>query len=114
MLANTPIALSLLCLGILVIAVNVPLLQGKIKRNPLYGIRTPKAFESDELWFKINRYGAKQMILWSALTAVLGALTFFIPFATPTQLIVWFSLASLLPLLVACIQIFLYSNKLSD
>lgn len=112
MSARIPIALSLLFLGALIIAINVPVLQGKVKRNSVYGIRTPKAFESDELWFKINRYGARQMMLWSAVTVVLGIATFFIPFANPAQLIVWFSLASLLPLLVAYVQIFRYSNKL--
>lgn len=72
--AITNIALALILIGI-----SVPLVLGKISMNSTYGIRFAKSFESDELWFKINRYGGKQLIKWSIPIAVLGLASLVFP-----------------------------------
>ncbi len=64
--------------GLLIIAVCVPLLKGKIKMNRWYGIRLKKSFESEENWYKINRYGAQRMILWSLVIVAVGIAELFI------------------------------------
>lgn len=51
--------------GLLFIAISIPLVLRMIPINGLYGFRIPKAFISAELWYDINAYGGKQMILWS-------------------------------------------------
>lgn len=51
--------------GLLFIAISIPLVLRMIPMNGLYGFRIPKAFISAELWYDINAYGGKQMILWS-------------------------------------------------
>ncbi|RYX84554.1 SdpI family protein [bacterium] len=112
MAPNISIALSFLTIGLLTIALCVPLLQGKIKRNAFYGIRTPKAFESDELWFKINRYGARQMIMWSAAMVGLGVVTLFFPSADKDLLGMIFGLVVVVSLIIPTVQIFRYSKKL--
>jgi len=60
----------------------IPLLLGKIKMNRWYGFRIRKAFESEDLWQRINRYGAKQFIGWSALNLVAGLLALVLPLGT--------------------------------
>ena len=112
MTPNILIARSLFAVGALILAICIPLLQGKIKRNALYGIRTPKAFESDELWFKINRYGARQMMGGAAVMMVLGLLTFALPFRSQALLMAWFGLVNILCVMVPCVQIFRFSNRL--
>jgi uncharacterized membrane protein len=51
------IPLIVIAAGILTALVCRPLIQGKVKPNRLYGIRTPLAFSSEENWYKVNRFG---------------------------------------------------------
>jgi hypothetical protein len=64
---NAKTAITLICLGFILIAVSVPLLLGKIKMNFFYDFRIRKAFESEENWYAINSYGAKALICWSVV-----------------------------------------------
>ena len=48
-------------LGVLFLVIAFPLLRGKIKRNSWYGFRFKKSFASEELWLKINRFGARKL-----------------------------------------------------
>ncbi len=65
-------AITLLAVGILLFLISIPLYLGKVKRNPIYGFRLAKAFESEENWYAINRYGAGAMMIWSVVLAVIG------------------------------------------
>ena len=69
---NAKTAVTLVCLGFILIAVSVPLYLGKIKMNSAYGFRIRKAFESEENWYQINRYGAKALMYWSVIIMVVG------------------------------------------
>lgn len=40
--------------------------------NKIYGIRIPIAFESDENWYMVNRYGGKALLVWSAPVLLIG------------------------------------------
>lgn len=68
-----------IALGLLFIAISVPLMLNKIPPNSLYGIRIPQAFRSDEDWYDINAYGGRQFVLWSLLTVLLGIVMCFLP-----------------------------------
>jgi hypothetical protein len=69
---NAKTAVTLICLGFVLIGVSLPLLLGKIKMNHVYGFRIRKAFESEENWFEINYYGAKALIRWSLVIMAVG------------------------------------------
>jgi hypothetical protein len=69
---NAKTAITLVCLGFVLIGVSIPLLLGKIKMNYVYGFRIRKAFESEENWYEINSYGAKAMIRWSLVIMAIG------------------------------------------
>jgi hypothetical protein len=66
-------------LGLTFIGISIPLVLGKIPMNHAYGIRFAKSFESEELWFRINRYGGKQLIIWSIPIILLGLAVFIFP-----------------------------------
>lgn len=61
------------------IVMSIPLLKGHVKMNKIYGIRVRKAFESEEMWYKVNAYGAKRIIIWQLPLFVVGIVCFFIP-----------------------------------
>jgi hypothetical protein len=74
------IAASNIGAGLVFILISLPLLKGKIPMNYFYGMRIRRAFESDENWYRINRYGARQLILWSIPVILTGVAALFIPF----------------------------------
>ena len=69
---NAKTAVTLVCLGVILIGVSIPLLLGKIRMNHFYGFRIRKAFESEDNWYEINCYGAKALIRWSLVIMAVG------------------------------------------
>lgn len=104
------LGIMLMGVSLLVASVSFPLLQGRIKMNYVYGVRFSRAFESEELWMKINRYGAKCLIIWSAVIFITGVLCIIIPFSSRgvTPIVLAFIPATYL---IPCIQAYLYSRK---
>ncbi|MFA5335459.1 MAG: SdpI family protein [Candidatus Omnitrophota bacterium] len=68
-----------LIMGLLFIALGIPLAKRKIPMNCWYGFRIPKAFKSPELWYEINAYGGRQMVLWSIPILMTAIACFFVP-----------------------------------
>lgn len=63
--------------------ISIPLVKGKIPPNQTHGIRIRQAFESDENWYAINRYGGKAMILWSIPIFLVGVFLLVLSFVAP-------------------------------
>lgn len=108
---NLKLGLTNIFLGLLLIIVCVPLAKRRVKMNRWYGMRLSKAFMSEENWYKINEYGGKQFIVWSALMVLGGVATLLLPqFGVDGALY-----AGLLPavlLLVPLIKLFIYAGKI--
>ena len=109
---NIIVGVALVLGGALIIAVCVPLLKDQIKPNALYGIRLAKSFESDENWYKMNRFGARQMIMGAAAMMVCGLVAFFLPLHNNPILSAVVAFVPLLLLLVPALQIYRYSKTL--
>jgi len=65
-------------LAIVIIVISIPLYLGKVKRNAVYGFRIRKAFESEQNWYLINRYGALLLMIWAVVLAILGIACLFV------------------------------------
>jgi len=52
----------------LMIILAVPLIQGHVPPNGVYGFRIPKLFRSEELWYAANRYAGKELLRAGCLT----------------------------------------------
>ena len=61
-------------LGSLFTILLIPLLLGKVKMNRIYGIPMTESYKSEENWYKLNKYGAKRLIIWSLALIVLGVI----------------------------------------
>jgi len=77
----TNIIVGLSCIGCAAVYVGlaIPLLHDRIKPNMMYGMRIAKALESDDNWYAVNRYGARQFVLWAVPLALFGVVCFFLP-----------------------------------
>jgi len=104
-----------ICFPTLIIFMSIPLYNGKVKMNKVFGVRFKKSFESEELWYKINRYGARQMIIWSIPQILLGITAFFVNFTENgkerTGLVLLFIMAPLMYLLAGLIT-YIYARQL--
>ncbi len=107
---NLLLGLTNIFCALLGIGLAIPLLRGKIPRNPLYGVRFRTSFASDELWYAINRYGARRMLVWSGVLLAIGVLAFFVPMHSDVVVLL-FALAPLL-YLVPCIETYRYAQRL--
>jgi len=65
--------------GVLLAALSVPLIMGKIPPNGLYGFRVKKTMENPDIWYPVNVYGGKWLMA-AGLVLVLAVVgLFFIP-----------------------------------
>lgn len=99
-------------IAVLVFALSVPLLRGKVRMNRWYGVRIPKSFESDANWYALNHYGAQQLMVYSAMVLAVGLVAPFLPLE-PGQAAFWLVLFA--PMILAVfptIQIFRYARRL--
>ena len=73
--------------SVVFILISIPLLKRKIPMNRWYGARFKKSFESEENWYRINAYSAKQVMVWSIPLLIIGMVTFFLPLEGNARLI---------------------------
>ena len=108
---NITLGFANIIIGLIMIVLSIPLKKGLIKMNVFYGVRIPKSFDSEENWYKINKYGANRLILWAFPIIVIGLIAFFIPF-NENEVFLWiFSLAPLI-VLIPTVEIILYARKI--
>ncbi|MFP4381100.1 MAG: SdpI family protein [Candidatus Sumerlaeia bacterium] len=112
---NQIIAIANISVGLIIILASVPLFLGRVGRNRWYGIRTRKALASEENWYRINRYAARRMIIWSVLIILSGPAALLVDFGVQEDprigLIILFAHIPLI-LLIPVIETVIWSRKL--
>lgn len=73
------LALVGVLIALVTIVLSVPLYRGEIAMNHWYGIRVPWAFESEAMWYKVNRIGGKIGIICGAVYGVIMAIVAVFP-----------------------------------
>jgi uncharacterized membrane protein len=100
--------------GLLLAALSVPLILRKISPNPLYGFRVKRTLEDPAVWYPVNAYAAKRLLVVGLVISVSAILLFFVP---GVDLLIY-ALANagigLTGLLIAVIQSFLYLRSFSS
>jgi uncharacterized membrane protein len=56
--------------GLLLAGLSVPLILHKIPPNGLYGFRVPSTLENPQLWYKVNAYAGKRLLVVGLGTAI--------------------------------------------
>lgn len=103
----TDIAISLLFL-----ALALPLLKNKVPPNGIYGVRLAKSFASRENWYAINRYGAKQLIVWSGASLLVTITGFFLPIQEASLSFWGYILLPAVAALTACLLTLRFARSL--
>lgn len=59
-------------MGLVTMALSLPLVFRRVPMNRFYGIRTRAAFESCERWYEINAFGGKVLFVFGLFVATFG------------------------------------------
>ncbi len=86
--------------GLLCALLSVPLIRGRVKPNPIYGVRFRQSFQSDEAWFAINRFGGRQLAMWSMPLVLVGVVALFLPLRSHESLALVLGFAPLVFVLI--------------
>ncbi len=111
---NVIFGIMFIIVGLVLMAISVPLMNGKVAMNHFYGVRLRKSFTSEKNWYLMNAYGGRQLLIWSAVVVVLGVLTMFFPFNGQEELIFLFAFLPLIVLMIPVYLIVRYSKTLSE
>jgi len=69
--------------GLVLTLISLPLIAGIIKPNALYGFRVPSTLDNPDLWYPVNRYAAKRLLI-AGLLMILAAVGLYLwPGITP-------------------------------
>ena len=65
--------------ALLIMALAVPLMYGRVKPNSLYGLRTERTLRDEDAWYRGNAYGGRLLVRTglAVLVAVVGL--YFVP-----------------------------------
>jgi len=66
-------------LGILSIIISLPLIDEKVKPNPLYGFRVRATLENPKVWYAANKYFAQRLLLAGVVEIVAAIALFIMP-----------------------------------
>jgi uncharacterized membrane protein len=56
--------------GLLFIGLAIPMILRKIPPNPYYGWRTPKAYSSNRIWYQINWYTGRDILVMGVVQVI--------------------------------------------
>ncbi len=103
-------------LGLVLILISIPLVRNAIGPNRFYGFRTRKTRSSPEIWYKANKYCAKELIAAGMVIMMLAIVTMLIHLRitmfTTVQAMALFIMVTAIPLIIAVLRSLLYLKKL--
>ena len=91
--------------GLLFMALGLPLFYEKIKKNIWYGLRTKKTLSNDKIWYKANKYFGRDFSILGAVITIISLMFIPIRNSVPIDLIVSILLIFLMmPLFIIIIK----------
>ena len=99
--------------GLLLAGLAVPLIRGRVPRNPWYGFRVPKTLASDEVWYAANRFMGRDLLGCGAVIAVGSVLLAAVASQLTVDGIAYIGLAyTLVPIAIMVVRSFRYLGTL--
>lgn len=71
--------LLFLCSGLFLAGISIPLILGKIPPNGLYGFRVKKTMENPDIWYLVNAYSGKWLLIVGIITVFVSIGLYLIP-----------------------------------
>ncbi len=96
--------------GGLVIILAGPLIRGQVKMNHWYGVRVRRAFESEEKWRDVNRFGGRQLRMWGSIILAAGFVALLFDLGSNPSLLLLFAFTPLL-ILIPAMRAVVYARR---
>jgi uncharacterized membrane protein len=65
--------------GAVMAAIAIPMVQRRIPPNPFYGFRVPKSLKNPVVWYEINAYSGRRLLVVGLVVAIIAPLLYLIP-----------------------------------
>ncbi len=98
--------------GLLLAALSIPLILGKIGPNPWYGFRVKKTLNNPAVWYPANAYAAKRLLLVGLVSSLFAFLFYFVPNIDLNTYAIGCAVVTVGGLIVAVIQSILHLRTL--
>ena len=100
--------------GLLLAALSIPLILGKIGPNPWYGFRVKKTLNDPAVWYPANAYAGKRLFVVGLVGSLFAFLFYFVPKIDLNTYAIGCAVVTVGGLIVSVIQSFLYLRTLSS
>jgi uncharacterized membrane protein len=74
-----PLVILFLCIGLLMIALAIPLILGRVPPNTWYGFRIRLTLSDPEIWYPANRHGGWLLLIVGLVTIAAALLLPLVP-----------------------------------
>lgn len=105
------IGISWILAGILIVALAIPLVRGRIRRNHFYGVRLSQSFQSDDAWFAINRFGGQRLIICALPMVLIGVACFFMHLNHQAGLAIFIGVAPLIFIFIPILETWRFARR---
>ena len=109
------LAATIFIVGTILIGLSIPLVQGRVSPNSIYGFRTSKTLADPSTWYAANRFSGKVSIVVGAVMMLLAALLLLLARYTglgPATLTALGLAFEIVPPLILALVLFLYHRNL--
>ena len=65
--------------GLLLTGLSIPLILEQVKPNGLYGFRVQQTLNDPKVWYAVNKYSGKRLLVAGIVTVVAAIVFYFIP-----------------------------------
>ena len=98
---------------LVVLAVSVPMILGKVPPNSVYGFRTPKTLSSQDVWYPANRAAGWLMLAAAVISICFNlALWWTVPEWPLDRTASWMMGGTMIPLAMSIVASFIYLRRL--
>ena len=100
--------------GLLLVGISIPLNQRRIEPNGGYGFRTKRTLSNSAVWYEVNVYAGKRLLISGLITAVAAIGRYFIPGLTVDGYALGMMVCALGPMIIGLWQSFRYLKRLTE
>lgn len=102
-----------LFVGILFMAISIPLIMRKVKINNWYGVRLPQTMKNKEIWYEVNKQSGKHLFAFGIVISLLSILFYLVEFFSSVVAFIIMTVLILIGTVLLVIKASSISTKLS-
>ena len=107
------IFLIYLLMGIIFIAVSIPLIKRKVKINNWYGVRLPQTMKNEEIWYEVNEKSGKHLFAFGIIIIFFSILFYIGNFFSSIVSFVIMTVLIYIGIIVIVVKASSFANKLT-